>query len=607
MSQTNGRSMRKIKKLKRISIMLLCAVLLHGGCGSRTTEETEKVDTTENFDLIGTEGWEYQGEKKQYIYGEWTVTGVRKGDTWDETDERVGAVYELLPESCSYKSSTESYSLKLEGYSASLISAREYDIAGMLPQDTNYCLEFSEVEMGRKYGGIKSAFTVLILIGENEIIGREDGNWCRLEKTTDYNDMPEGKDFLIPISGIWNGEWEVTEILKEDGDDAEQYIGADFSTWFQEILEEKFCNFYIVSTREPSIKQLVKAMGLEKETFVGFYEFSDDFYWDKMIVKDEMTAVLVKDGNYLWARRTSKRDQYGVYLDAYMEDYLNDGDLMRTEATNEEKVHQEQDAENMDGWENKGKRQQYIWGVWQITGIREGDTWDETDELVGAVYEMLPESCSYKSKTWSYTIELGGYEASPIVRWFEYNIGNMLPTPAGYYLSFGEVKPGEEYARSRSAFSPCILTDEKEMLAFWGRKVYRMEKVVDYDDIVEGKDFFRADYGLWSGEWVVTEVLKSEQHDAEEYIGMNFSTMEDNEICDFYLVDIGEKSIEKLVEAMGLENEFCVVFYEFSEDCFWDKMILKDEMTVVLVKDNNYFWAKRMSEKDPAGLYGSYF
>ncbi|WP_419648853.1 hypothetical protein, partial [Waltera sp.] len=254
-----------------------------------------------------------------------------------------------------------------------------------------------------------------------------------------------------------------------------------------------------------------------------------------------------------------------------------------------------------------GKRQQYIWGVWQITGIREGDTWDETDELVGAVYEMLPESCSYKSKTWSYTVELGGYEASPIVRWFEYNIGNMLPTPAGYYLSFGEVKPGEEYARSRSAFSPCILTDEKEMLAFWGRRVYRMEKVVDYDDIVEGKDFFRADYGLWSGEWVVTEVLKSEQHDAEEYIGMNFSTMEDNEICDFYLVDIGEKSIEKLVEAMGLENEFFVVFYEFSEDCFWDKMILKDEMTVVLVKDNNYFWAKRMSEKDPAGLYGSYF
>lgn len=58
---------------------------------------------------------------------------------------------------------------------------------------------------------------------------------------------------------------------------------------------------------------------------------------------------------------------------------------------------------------------------------------------------------------------------------------------------------------------------------------------------------------------------------------------------------------------MGLEKETFVGYYEFSDDFYWDKMILKDEMTVVLVKDDNYFWAKRMSEKDPAGLYGSYF
>ena len=427
-----------------------------------------------------------------------------------------------------------------------------------------------------------------------------------LEKTADYNDGTEGKDFLIPISGIWNGEWEVTEVLKDGGDDAEQYIGTDFSTWFQDIREEKFCDFYIVSTREPSIKQLVKAMGLEKETFVGFYEFSDDFYWDKMIIKDEMTAVLVKDGNYFWAQRTSEKDQDGNYLDFYMEQYLNDGTTRKPEAVGEENVC---DTEDMEGWENKGKRQQYIWGVWQITGIRNGDTWDEADELVGAVYELMPEGCSYKSETWSYNVELGGYEASPIVGWFEYHIEDMLPASAGYYISFGEIKPNEQYVRSDSAFSPCILTGEKEMLVFLGRKVYRMEKMVDYADIVEEKDFFRADYGLWSGEWEVTEVLKSKEQDAEKYIGTCFSTedMEDNEICDFYLVDIGEKSIEKLVEAMGLENEFCVDFYEFSEDCFWDKMIIKDETTVVLVKDDNYFWAKRTSGTDKAGLYGSYF
>ena len=91
-------------------------------------------------------------------------------------------MYELLPESCSYKSSTESYSLKLEGYTASLISTREYDIAGMLPQDANYCLEFSEVGMGKNHRGIKSGFTILILSGENEVIGWKDGNWCLWKK-----------------------------------------------------------------------------------------------------------------------------------------------------------------------------------------------------------------------------------------------------------------------------------------------------------------------------------------------------------------------------------------------------------------------------------------
>ena len=66
-----------------------------------------------------------------------------------------------------------------------------------------------------------------------------------LEKTTDYNDMPEGKDFLIPISGIWNGEWEVTEILKEDGDDAEQYIGADFPHGFKRYWRKSFVTFIL--------------------------------------------------------------------------------------------------------------------------------------------------------------------------------------------------------------------------------------------------------------------------------------------------------------------------------------------------------------------------
>lgn len=49
-----------------------------------------------------------------------------------------------------------------------------------------------------------------------------------------------------------------------------------------------------------------------------------------------------------------------------------------------------------------------------------------------------------------------------------------------------------------------------------------------------------------------------------------------------------------------------MIFCDFSDDCFWDQMILKDEMTVVLVKDDNYFWAKRISETEEFGMYGAY-
>lgn len=76
------------------------------------------------------------------------------------------------------------------------------------------------------------------------------------------------------------------------------------STWFEDMLEEKFCDFYIVSTEESSIAGLVKAMGLEKESFAGFYEFLDDFYWDQMIVRDE---------DYFWAEWVSEEDPFGLY------------------------------------------------------------------------------------------------------------------------------------------------------------------------------------------------------------------------------------------------------------------------------------------------------
>ena len=62
------------------------------------------------------------------------------------------------------------------------------------------------------------------------------------------------------------------------------------------------------------------------------------------------------------------------------------------------------------------------------------------------------------------------------------------------------------------------------------------------------------------GKWGVTEVLKSEQHDAEEYDG-NFPQWRINEIRDLYPCGYRGKKKQRsfFVEAMESGNEFLVV------------------------------------------------
>ena len=97
-----------------------------------------------------------------------------------------------------------------------------------------------------------------------------------------------------------------------------------------------------------------------------------------MIVKDEMTAVLVKMEITCGQDGHPRGIRTGEYLDAYMEDNLNGLVMDEERKQDEEKVHQEQDGwKHGWAWENKGKDSQHIWGVWQITGMqeKERDTW----------------------------------------------------------------------------------------------------------------------------------------------------------------------------------------------------------------------------------------
>lgn len=254
------------------------------------------------------------------------------------------------------------------------------------------------------------------------------------------------------------------------------------------------------------------------------------------------------------------------------------------------------------GWEYQGKKQQYLWGVWDV---KLGRTGNEYAEYWGT-FEILPDRVIFRSEivdVEDYVIEVSEYRGSP------------FPTRYCSMDSWHELQ--ESYCLEIDVtglnFGPLtqlFLVNKNQMVGFSGRAQFVLEKIEDYKDVTENKDFTPTEYGFWCGEWEVTESLKTDSEDAEQYIGARFDTerkgSDREEATAIYLVETDEASIKKLVEAMELEEEAFVIFCEFSEDCFWDKMIMKDEMTVVLVKDGNYFWAKRISETDSMGVYGAF-
>ena len=52
-------------------------------------------------------------------------------------------------------------------------------------------------------------------------------------------------------------------------------------------------------------------------TYVGCFEFSEEYYWDEMIMKDGMTAILVKGNDLYWAERKSDPVEDGIYHELF--------------------------------------------------------------------------------------------------------------------------------------------------------------------------------------------------------------------------------------------------------------------------------------------------
>ncbi|MBD5550604.1 MAG: hypothetical protein HDQ96_05420 [Lachnospiraceae bacterium] len=283
-------------------------------------EETKNVTAeseTEENAVGDMDGWVNEGEEQQYIWGTWTVTGKWfVGTGWSEDNDRVGGIYELLPDSHFYDDKTSEGSEKLKGYYVtiagenSILKQFDYDMPG------TYCLAIEPIPEDYSSGIGVPFGNFLFLVAKNELVVVEGRNLFRLEKAEDYEGEVEGNGFIVLSNGIWDGNWEITGVLKADREDAErrigEYVEMEKRENYERVLLRSLSKFYLVDTEEKSIRKLVDAMGLEEEFFVAFYEFTDDYEWDQMIIKDEMTVVLVKDGNYFWAKRVLEDENYNL-------------------------------------------------------------------------------------------------------------------------------------------------------------------------------------------------------------------------------------------------------------------------------------------------------
>ncbi len=313
-----------IMGIKKMVFVLLISIFC-AGCGENGKNEmnsTEQVDILE-YDTCAqeieenaaadTDGWEYQGDEKQYIWGIWTVTGIWKpGSGWSEDDNWVGGTYEIMPDGWFYKNQTDTLSAKLAGYYVSP-RASSYFKYYNCNYDVDYCLEIEDIPGEYLSSNDDALFSFLFLADEKEMLATSGRSLFRLNKTEDFDEVAAENGFTEPGYGIWYGEWEVTEALKENNENARQYIGERLELGSKDM--KQYCSrFYFVEAEEKSIAKLVEMMELrEEQHFVAFYEMSDDFYWDKIIIKDEMTIILEKDGNYFEAARISEKDKHGEY------------------------------------------------------------------------------------------------------------------------------------------------------------------------------------------------------------------------------------------------------------------------------------------------------
>ena len=566
----------------KILAVIITTAIFCSGCrtdtpGNNSTAVTEQA-AEENTSAEDIKDQKNTGEPRQYVWGTWKViakwnpvaTGWKREP--GNTEWLMDSEWRILPDNLSAtgrpkENSTDRYewsgSVKLDRVCGSIVTT-EYlkDSYGIRNLEAEYCLRL-RLDVGEyTQRDLRGLFSLLYLTGKREMVGMYGGRAFLLEKTEDY----DCTGTVIPESGIMCGEWEITDA------DWEKEQCLVIATG--DLKPETFGEFCSAGTGDIPDGSFAEKAGFGYGDFSTVCEFTDGFGWDRIILKDRITAVLEKDGNFYLAKKAG-----------------------------EDREHSPAD---MDGWEYTGEKKLPVWGTWTVMGRCVGDELDTDCNEVGDTYQLLPDKCIYKSKTGTESVNLEGFYRNVVSpEWIAECYG-----PGGWEGNcILQIEPSirEVFSGDIPPFAFLYLEREDRMVGKIARNSYLLEKTGDYDGSDENA-VFKGGSGMFNGVWEITEALgaygdtligeylSTEDLKIDE-TGMEIS-MKNWLVRDFYMADREDKSVRKLVDVMGIKDDPFLYIYEFKKEFFWDKMILKDENTVLLEKDGDFYWAERKGSVD---------
>lgn len=248
--------------------------------------------------------------------------------------------------------------------------------------------------------------------------------------------------------------------------------------------------------------------------------------------------------------------------------------------------------------------QQCIWGEWEINkGYYGGVGWQECiDNKKGMHIQFLPDSivCNGQATDvdiyYNQLLAIDGEDA----RYYEMKFRD-LGFRGDYYLDFEAC-----YVDTKQNICPFkffLLLSDTELIILSGKNMYKAEKVRDIEECgaLEFHGFYNICYGLWE---VTGSVKKNGKTKRMQYTGEEFLT--DRELNSFVscrVFSVQNEKVSEVAELMNTGNNTYICCYEFSDNYFWDEMIIKDGMTAIVVKDGNLYWAKRKSNPKTDGIY----